>query len=127
MISTIDVYNRCKLKSRNHIVFIKQGVFYITIGIDAILLNKILDLKLTNLSISVKVGIPVSSIDKYKNIMEHYDIPYSFMDDENNSVLSSYDGDFDFVEKTNEIKELLKLFYIKDEIIENMVKYGKML
>ena len=99
LIKTIDKFNMCKLKCRNHIIFIKQGVFYITIGIDAILLNRILGLKLTNLSISVKVGILLSSIDKYKNIMEHYDIPYTFMYNDNNIILSSYDGNFDLLKK----------------------------
>ena len=124
LIKTIDKFNMCKLKCRNHIIFIKQGVFYITVGTDAILLNRILGLKLTNLSISVKVGIPVNSVRKYENIMQHYDIPYAFMDC---YVISSYDGNFDFVEKTDEIKELLKVFYIKDELIEIMIKYGEIL
>ena len=41
-------------------------------------------------------------------------------------IRKNYDTN-SFDQVLSEIKELLKLFYIKDEIIENMVKYGKIL
>lgn len=56
------------LQERNdgRMVFCNNGSFYIAIGRDAILLNKILDLKLTCMKEKMcKVGFPITAYDKY--------------------------------------------------------------
>lgn len=55
-----------KKKVGDKILFIKNGNFYIAIGKDAVLLNKILNLKCTCfIKYLCKVGVPVKSLDKY--------------------------------------------------------------
>ena len=45
--------------------FCKISAFYISLVIDAYILNHILKLKLTDMSNTKRVGIPINSIEKY--------------------------------------------------------------
>ena len=56
-------------KNKGAIVLCNAGKFYIARGKDAILLNRILGLKLTCLEAEVcKVGFPITSIEKYQKL-----------------------------------------------------------
>lgn len=59
-------------KNKGKIVFIKLGTFYIATKLDAVLLKEKLDLKCTCFQgHTCKVGIPISSLDKYiENIQQ---------------------------------------------------------
>ena len=60
------------------IVLISCGAFYISIGSDAVLLNRVLGLKLNCMSRHIcKVGVPKCSIDKYIDKIE--DLGYSYI------------------------------------------------
>ena len=61
----LEEFNKVKAENKKCIVFIKSGVFYISLGIDAYILNHILKLKLTDMSNTKRVGIPINSIEKY--------------------------------------------------------------
>lgn len=55
-------------KESGKIVLVNIGNFYVASGKDAVLLNKILDLKLTCLEKGIcKVGFPISALEKYTN------------------------------------------------------------
>ena len=55
-----------QIKNKGKIVICNAGNFYIAIGKDAILLNCLLDLKLSCLKAEIcKVGFPISSLEKY--------------------------------------------------------------
>ena len=61
----LEEFNKVKAENKKCIVFVKSGVFYISLGIDAYILNHILKLKLTDMSNIKRVGIPINSIEKY--------------------------------------------------------------
>ena len=61
----LEEFNKVKAENKKCIVFVKSGVFYISLGIDAYILNHILKLKLTDMSNTKRVGIPINSIEKY--------------------------------------------------------------
>ena len=61
----LEEFNKVKAENKKCIVFVKSGVFYISLGIDAYILNHILKLKLTDMPNTKRVGIPINSIEKY--------------------------------------------------------------
>ena len=63
------------------IVLIRCGIFFIAIGNDSVLLNKLYGLKVTCFKENVcKVGIPVSFISKYLDIIEEDGYGYILYD-----------------------------------------------
>lgn len=116
----LEEFNKVKAENKKCIVFIKSGVFYISLGIDAYILNHILKLKLTDMSNTKRVGIPINSIEKYIGLMQNYDIPYVIVD--NGEVVYKCSGNFEFVLKTPKFEHLIELLYIKDKILEYMFK-----
>ena len=92
-------------KNKGKIVLCNAGTFYIAIGKDAILLNKILDLKLNCFKPEVcKVGFPIISLEKYTELIaekQYSYIVYYFNKDKNElEVIQEYEG-----KKQNEIEE----------------------
>lgn len=76
-----------KKKVGDKILFIKNGNFYIAIGKDAVLLNKILNLKCTCfIKYLCKVGVPVKSLDKYLKKIREKDFAYIVYDNENGEL-----------------------------------------
>ena len=116
----LEEFNKVKAENKKCIVFIKSGVFYISLGIDAYILNHILKLKLTDMSNTKRVGIPINSIEKYIGLMQNYDIPYVIVN--NGEVVYKCSGKFAFVLKTPKFEHLIELLYIKDKILEYMFK-----
>lgn len=93
-------------KEKGYIILINCGGFYIARGRDAILLNKILDLKLTCMEKDVcKIGFPINALGKYKKLIEknrYSYIIYKF-DNQNNKleIIEKYNGEFKNTEKEN--------------------------
>ena len=115
----LEEFNKVKAENKKCIAFIKSGAFYISLGIDAYILNHILNLKLTDMSNIKRVGIPINSVEKYICLMQRYDIPYVV---NNGEVVYKCSGKFDFVLKTPKFEHLIELLYIKDKILEYMFK-----
>lgn len=62
----LDIVKQLQLKNHGYIVIVKNGIFFIGAGKDAILLNKILGLKLICLKTGIcKAGFPVRKIEEY--------------------------------------------------------------
>ena len=116
----LEEFNKVKFENKKCIVFIKSGAFYTSLGIDAYILNHILNLKLTNISNTKRVGIPINSVEKYIDLMQNYDIPYVIVD--NGEVVYKCSGNFEFVLKTPKFEHLIELLYNKDKILEYMFK-----
>ena len=65
------------LTESGKIVLVNIGNFYVASGKDAVLLNKILDLKLTCLEKEIcKVGFPISALEKYTNKIQEKQYSY---------------------------------------------------
>ena len=116
----LEEFNKVKAENKKCIVFVKSGVFYISLGIDAYILNHILKLKLTDMSNTKRVGIPINSIEKYIGLMQNYDIPYVIVN--NGKIVYKCSGNFEFVLKTPKFESLIGLWYMKDKILEYILK-----
>ena len=76
-----DIVQRLQLIYGMRIILISCGSFYISIGADAIVLNKELGLKLNCAKKGVcKVGVPKSSLDKYIERMDKIGYSYIILD-----------------------------------------------
>lgn len=112
-----DLLEILQQKERGKIVIANSGAFYVAIGRDAILLNKLLGLKLTCLcKDKCKVGFPKSALDKYKKLLKRERYSYIVYDinnkDINIEILEKYEG-----QQLNEIKECKKECYLcKNEL-----------
>ena len=67
-----------------------------------------------------RVGIPINSIEKYIGLMQNYDIPYVIVN--NGEAVYKCSGKFDFVLKTPKFESLIGLLYMKDKILEYILK-----
>ncbi len=66
----LDMVKQLQLKNHGYIVIIKNGIFFIGVGKDALLLNKILGLKLVCLKTEIcKAGFPVRKIEEYIKLL----------------------------------------------------------
>ena len=75
-----------KEEYRGKIVLVRCGIFVVAIGNDAILLNKMFGLKLTCFKENVcKVGMPVSFVLKYLELIEEKGYGYVLYDYEKNT------------------------------------------
>ena len=64
-------------KNKSKIILCELGYFYIAIGKDAILLNKLIKLKLNCVKPGVcKVGFPISSLEKYEKLIKEKEYSY---------------------------------------------------
>lgn len=65
-----DMMEVLKEENKGRIVFCNNGSFYVAIGNDAILLNKVLNLKLSCMKTGLcKVGFPIDSLEKYTALL----------------------------------------------------------
>lgn len=92
-------------KNKGKIVFCNTGNFYIAIGKDAVLLNNLIDLKLSCLKQEIcKVGFPINALEKYTELIaekEYSYIVYFFnQEKEELEIIMQYEG-----KNNNEIKE----------------------
>lgn len=66
----LEIIKQLQLKNHGYIVLVRNGIFFIGVGKDAILLNKILGLKLVCFKTNIcKAGFLVKSIEKYINLL----------------------------------------------------------
>lgn len=116
-------------KDKGYIVLVNSGAFYIATGRDAILLNKILDLKLNCMCKDVcKVGFPKNALEKYKKLLKRSRYSYIIYEVDtvkcDIEILEKYEG-----QQKNTIKENKKDCYIcKNELAgytEKANKYTK--
>ena len=101
-----------QVKNKGKIVICNAGNFYIAIGKDAILLNNILDLKLSCFKLETcKVGFPIQSLEKYTDLIQEKEYSYIVYffnkEEEELEILMDYKG-----KKVNPIKENRSNCYI---------------
>ena len=94
-----------QLKNKGKIVICNAGNFYIAVGKDAVLLNNLLNLKVTCFRTEIcKVGFPINSLEKYTDLIQQkeysYIVYYFDKEKSNLEILEQYVG-----KNKNEIKE----------------------
>ena len=77
-----EIFRLLKLEYKEYIILIKSGSFYCGFDEDAIVLNKIFNYKVNQLKKNLKVGFPVSLIEKNTNILKRQKINYIVVEDE---------------------------------------------
>lgn len=74
-----EIQNREENKGK--IVLVKCGIFFVGIGKDAIILNKIFNIKMTCVKRGIcRVGIPTNSLIKYIVRLEELGVSYTVYD-----------------------------------------------
>lgn len=77
----LEMVIRLQITYDEKIILISCGAFYIAVGSDAVVLNKELGLKTTCAKTKIcKVGVPKSSIDKYKEKLNELGYSYIILD-----------------------------------------------
>ena len=114
-------------KNSGYIVLVNSGNFYIARGQDAVLLNKILGLKVNCLECEVcKVGFPLNSIEKYTKQIEEKNYSYIvYKYDSKNSKLTKikeYSGEFTNKETEKRLncyicKNTVKIYKKEDKLL----------
>ena len=80
------LYDELKKKEQKTIYIFKVGIFYNILNEDARVVNKAINLKLTDLGPNlIKCGFPVSQIDKYTNLLKSKNLQFKVI----NSLTSS--------------------------------------
>lgn len=121
-----------KIEYKEYIILFKSGSFYVCFNEDAIVMNKIFNYKLVELKENVKIGFPISLIDKNLNILEKKKINYIIVEQKNIIArrkykfnnYCKYSENLDFVLNVcSRIQSITKkLQYIKDyKKIENIL------
>ena len=89
------------LQKKNHgkIVICNMGNFYISIGKDAILLNRLINLKVSCFKPEIcKVGFPINSLEKYTDLLVQkrysYIVYYFDQEKEELQILEDYEGKY---------------------------------
>lgn len=84
-----NLYQNLKNENNEIIYLFKSGIFYIALSDDAIFLSNKFNLKLTNLNnCIVKCGFPISSEEKYINLLKANNIDFKLIDISSNTIYS---------------------------------------
>lgn len=108
MSKLLNQYESLKKIDSSYIYIFRVGIFYNILNEDAIIMNEKLNLKITNLSPEIyKCGFPVSTIDKYKKILNEKEIKYKIIDNlPNNMNTIDYMNNIEIKQIINRIKNL---------------------
>ena len=83
----LEKYIKLKEKYPKSLIMIKAGNFYDCINDDAIIINKLFNYMIKELSKYIRVGFPVANINKVRTILTKYEINYITVD--NNDITYS--------------------------------------
>lgn len=108
MSKLLNQYESLKKIDPSYIYIFRVGIFYNILNEDAKILNEKLNLKITSLSPEIcKCGFPVSTIDKYKKILNEKEIKYKIIDNlPNNMNTIDYMNNIEIKQIINRIKNL---------------------
>lgn len=100
-------YNQMKTQNKDIVYILRSGIFYIFMNEDAVLINKTLGLKITDLGPNIiKCGFPISQIEKYKSLLDEKGIKYQIIDDLPNSNVEAYLNDIEIKKILHKIANL---------------------
>lgn len=126
----LDLVEKLQKENEGYIVLIKNGIFFIGVGKDAIVLNELLNLKVTCMRKELcKVGFLVKSLEKYilrlKETKKSFVIYTYDRDSELEEEIFRYTGEM--VKEDRNCIDCIKCSNRKeteDEIIERVKKIG---
>ena len=112
----LEKYIKLKEKYPKSVIIIKSGNFYDCINDDAIIINKLFNYKITELSKYIRVGFPLTSLNRVRTILTKYEIDYITVDNNdityskfirNNYSKYSSNDYFVIMNKINNINDIL--------------------
>lgn len=108
MSKLLNQYESFKKIDPSYIYIFRVGIFYNILNEDAKIINEKLNLKITNLSPEIfKCGFPVSTLDKYKKILNEKGIKYKIIDNlPNNMNTTDYMNNVEIKHIISKIKNL---------------------
>lgn len=83
----LDLFRQLKLEYKEYVILFKSGNFYLCIDEDATIMNHIFHYKITELKNNIKVGFPISLLDKNIDILSNKRINYIVI--ENKQIVNS--------------------------------------
>ena len=83
----LEKYIKLKERYPKSLIIIKAGNFYDCINDDAIIINKLFNYKIKELSKYIRVGFPINSLNRVRIILTKYEINYITVD--NNDITYS--------------------------------------
>ncbi len=90
MSKLFDLYNKLKSENPEKSYLFQSGIFYIALQDDAKKLSELFNFKITNLTPDIiKVGFPVSSLDKYLKLFRTCNINIELIDTKNMTLTTS--------------------------------------
>lgn len=92
MSKLFDLYKNLKNKDNDTLYLFKSGIFYIFLDEDAKIVNKLLNLKLTNLNTEIlKCGFPINSLQKYLDLLNNTNYNVKIIDNLSNTSFTIKD------------------------------------
>ena len=127
-----DLVYKLQKENEGTVILVKNGIFFVAIGKDAIFLNEKIGLKRTCMKNQLcKVGFSIQSSEKYMRLLEENNISYKLYQIDKSQdvpeIIYSYSGD-----KNLETKECMDCTSCKGrketdaEILERLKKKGNM-
>lgn len=83
----LDLFRQLKLEYKEYVILFKSGNFYLCFDEDATIMNHIFHYKITELKNNIKVGFPISLLDKNIDILSNKRINYIVI--ENKQIVNS--------------------------------------
>lgn len=83
----LDLFRQLKLEYKEYVILFKSGNFYLCFDEDATIMNHIFHYKITELKNNIKVGFPISLLDKNSDILSNKRINYIVI--ENKQIVNS--------------------------------------
>jgi len=126
----IELIEKLQQKNKEKIVLIKNGIFFVAIGKDAIELNKLLGLQLTCMKTGLcKVGFQTKSLEKYiekiKATKKSFVIYIYNKEKEEEEKIFEYTGEpVTETRKCNNCNNCKRRTESEEEIIERVKKLG---
>lgn len=118
-----DKYEFYKLKYDKYVLLIKSGNFYITLEKDAIVMHNIFDYKLNNKSNIIKVGFPITSLNKITSKLDNIEVNYLIID--NNIVFKNKFNKNNYNKYLeNNTNDILKRIDVINNTLKNNASYS---
>ncbi len=130
----VDLFRLLKLEYKDYIILFKSGSFYCCLDEDAVVISKLFDYKINELRNHIRVGFPISLIDKNTEVLNKKKISYIIVENKqlakikkikNNNYSKYVESVFNIVSlnaRINKICDTLKSMNGKQDIDELLTK-----
>ncbi len=135
----LDLFRLLKLEYKDYVILFKSGSFYCSFDEDAVVINKIFNYKINELKNHIKVGFPISLIEKNTEILKTKKVSYIIVENKkivktkkikNNHYSKYIDSVFNIISLNNRINRIcsqLKLLNGENNIEQLLTKIEEIL